>query len=947
MTPDDRERWRRIEAICDAALRLDGAARETFLANACGADIDVRREVDALLAHEHTAEGFLGAAPGAVAASVLAGAGGNLAGVSLGDYEITGRLGEGGMGEVYRARDRKLGREVAIKVLSEAFAANPDRLKRFEREARLLATVNHPNIGAIYGLLEAGGLRGLVLELVEGHTLAAALDRGPLPLARALSIGAQIADALDHAHRRGITHRDLKPSNVMLTASGVKLLDFGIGKLTPGPGGERLTGASTLTNEGTIVGTLHYMAPEQLEGREADARSDLFAFGAVLYEMLTGKKAFDGPSQASIIAAVIEAPAPRLSGVGGTHAARLERIVNKCLAKNADERWQSARDLGDELRWLAEDLRGGTWAEAQAPAGSRLRVGAAAAGMLALGMLGWTATRWATTVGSADDSPVIRFTLQPPPGRAFSGTFDIAPDGQAIVFGAVGGGASAYLQRLSRGDAVPFPVLDRTSIVSFAPDGRFVASAARAGISATPLDGGTPEPVVTEDLGAPHFVSWAGSDAFFVASRGNPIRRASARGGVPADVTTLDRSREIDHHSPLLLPGGDVLLFVVHDDRNRFSIAAQSLVTGERTSVVTDGFDPRYSPTGHLVFGRGTRIMAAPFDRSRARTTGPPVTMIEGVETEARSGAGFFALAANGTLVYAAAGKRSGRRLVFIDRHGVESPVPVPAREFETPRVSPDGRRLAFVARENDRRDIWVYEIGTEHLSKLTTDHDNWAPLWSPDGRALLYASNRGDVSAVMRQSLDGSAAAMVGSSRNDLLPTAATADGRTIIVTEQPPTDDFSIARLTAGSSTTVPWLQGRELPRMAALSPDGRWLAYVGRSQIFVREYPDGPARQLTVEGGGQPVWRRDGRELYFRSGRRLFAVPIDPSGGLSWGKPVMLFEKHFVTFPAETSYDVAMDGRFVMVKPDPDDVVPRPLSVVVNWGRELRERIPTLPR
>ncbi len=351
----------------------------------------------------------------------------DLVGTAIADYDIVAKLGEGGMGEVYRARDRRLRRDVAIKVLPAAVANDRERLQRFDREARLLARTNHASIGAIYGLIEADGVRALVLELVDGDTLSAALARGPLKLKRALTLAAQIADALDHAHRRGITHRDLKPSNIMLAASGIKLLDFGIGKWSPHGGDGGPTRASTLTAEGAIVGTLHYMSPEQLEGRETDARSDIFAFGAVLYEMLSGEKAFDGKSQAGIIAAVLDAPAPKLTGIGGAIAPRLERIVTKCLAKNPDDRWQSAHDLGDELRWLQTEAASARGASPPAGVASPPRrtvaIAAGVALIAALALLGST-LNWRSSPADRSAAP-ISFTILPRKGRLIGGRDDL------------------------------------------------------------------------------------------------------------------------------------------------------------------------------------------------------------------------------------------------------------------------------------------------------------------------------------------------------------------------------------------------------------------------------------------------------------------------------------------------------------------------------------------
>ncbi len=643
------DRWRRIEEICDGALHREPADRAAYLVAECGLDENLRREVETLLAHEHSAEKFLAAPVGALAARVLAAPPEpDLVGQRLGDYDIVARLGAGGMGVVYRAKDRRLGREVAIKVLPAVLEVDQARLARFEREARLLATLNHPHIGAIYGLVEAEGRHALVLELIEGETLAATLARGRLPVERTLTLGAQIADALDHAHRRGVTHRDLKPSNIMLTPSGAKLLDFGVGKWSHKAGESPVPGFSTVTQDGTIVGTIHYMAPEQLEGRDADARSDLFSFGAVLYEMLAGHKAFDGSSQASIIAAILEAPTPRLSSVGGALSPRLDRVVGKCLAKDPDHRWQSARDLGDELKWIADEE-----AHPPAPAAGAApmpttstqrrfvaKPALAVAGALALALAGWAAwTRWPAPTGTAATGSPIRFVVQPPPGVRvlLLYHFDISPDGGQLVY--VGSeatsGSRLFVRRLDRFETIPLPGTERGRIPVYSPDGQWVAFARDDSLNKVGASADSSPVMLADEIGNVNFhVTWPISTALFLATRGKPIRRMFAEGGEPTAVTSVRADAEIDHHSPSLLPGGDALLFAVHGKRNRFSIAVQSLRSEERKTLIESGFDPKYSPTGHLVFARGSAILAVPFDATRLAVTGPPVTLLQQVATE-------------------------------------------------------------------------------------------------------------------------------------------------------------------------------------------------------------------------------------------------------------------------------------------------------------------------
>lgn len=956
------ERWRRIEELCDSALRLEPTERAVYLAAECGQDEDLRREVEALLAHEGSADGFLAMPVGALAARVLAATPErDLIGQRLGDYDIVARLGAGGMGVVYRAKDRRLGREVAIKVLPAVFEVDQPRLARFEREARLLATVNHPHIGAIYGLVEADGRRALVLELIEGETLAAALGRGRLPVERTLALAAQIADALDHAHRRGITHRDLKPSNIMLTPGGAKLLDFGVGKLAPRVGESPLPGFSTVTQDGTIVGTIHYMPPEQLEGRDADARSDLFSFGAVLYEMLAGRKAFDGPSQASIIAAILEAPTPRLSDAGGALSPRLERVVGKCLAKDPDQRWQSARDLGDELKWIADEAAHppapAAGAAAMPTASTQRRSVAkralAVASALTVALAGWAVwTRWPAPSGAAATGSPVRFVVQPPPGVQVTLLyhFDISADGGQLVY--VGSeatsGSRLFVRRLDRFETIPLPGTERGRVPVYSPDGQWVAFARGDTLNKLRASADSSPVMLADAIGNVNLhVTWPISNALFLATIGKPIRRMSAEGGEPTAVTSIRADAEIDHHSPTLLPGGNALLFAVHGKRNRFSIAVQSLKSGERKTLIESGFDPQYSPTGHLVFARGSAVLAVPFDATRLEVTGPPVTLLQQVATEAKSGAAAFRVAATGTLAYLPQRSRAGRVLTWVDRAGNETPLPVAARAFDTPRVSPDGRHLAFTSADGDRRDIWIYEIANDKLTRVTQEGDNWGPLWTRDGSAVAYATDRGDASHVVLQRLDGTAPMTLGSSPNDLWPAAFSVDQKTLVVQEQPETDDYFVSRLTPDTGgRPEPVIEGPGLPRLASVSPDGRWVAYTanqsGRSEVFIQGFPvAGARRQVTVDGGREPVWRHDGRELFYRSGSRMFAVPIETTRGLGWGKPTLLFERnHVVTF---LDYDVAADGRFLMIKPASEEGAPVQLNVVLNWASELLSRVP----
>ena len=750
----------------------------------------------------------------------------------------------------------------------------------------------------------------------------------------------------------------------MLTPGGAKLLDFGVGKWAPRVGESPVPGFSTVTQEGTIVGTIHYMAPEQLEGRHADARSDVFSFGAVLYEMLAGHKAFDGASQASIIAAILEAPTPRLLSVGGAVSPRLDRVVGKCLAKDPDQRWQSARDLGDELKWIADEA-----AHPPAPAAddatmpprstqrrSLAKPALAAASALALALAGWAAwTRWPAPNRADGTGSPVRFVVQPPPGVQVTVPyhFDISPDGGQLVYVAseATSGSRLFVRRLDRFETIPLAGTERGRGPVYSPDSQWVAFARGSTLNKVGASADSSPVLLADAIGNVNFhVTWPTSNALFLATRGKPIRRVLAEGGEPVAVTSVRPDAEIDHHGPALLPDGDALLFSVHGKRNRFSIAVQSLRSEERKTLIESGFAPNYSRTGHLVFARGSAVLAVPFDATRLEVTGPPVTLLQQVASEPKSGAAAFRLAANGTLVYQPQRSQAGRLLTWVDRAGHETPLPVAAHAFDTPRVSPNGQHLAFTTADGDRRDVWTYEIANEKLTRVTQEGDNWGPLWTRDGSALAYATDRGDTSHVVLQRLNGSAPVTLGSSHTDLWPTAFSVDQKTLVVQEQPETDDYFVSRLTLDTGgRPEPMIEGPGLPRGASVSPDGRWVAYTanqsGRSEVFIQGFPvAGARRQLTVDGGREPVWRRDGRELFYRSGSRMFAVPINTTRGLSWDKPTMLFDRSYVvTF---LDYDVAPDGRFLVIKPAPDESSPIELNVVINWASELLSRVP-VPR
>ena len=948
MTPEGSgsERWRQIEAICVDALELEGEARARYLASACGGDEPLRREVEALLARDTGASGFLSQPVDAMAAALLGDRDADLVGRRLGDYDITGKLGAGGMGVVYRARDRQLGRDVAIKVLPPELAADPDRLARFRREAKLVAVASHPNIGVVYGLIESPAGAAIVLELIDGQPLSSLLGNGPLRPTQALTIASQIADALDHVHKRGVVHRDIKPSNILLSSNGqAKLVDFGVGKWS-GPFADRPTSVSAQTAEGALVGTLNYMAPEQLAGGVADARADLFALGAVLFEMIAGRRAFDGPSQASVIAAVMESQPPSLSAVQSGVPAELARVVSKALAKDPDERWQTARDFADELRWLA--ARETVAPVAAPPARPPLMIGAAAlavVGLVAAAIIAWPRA----TPSTAHD--LLSATIEPPPNLEIDAySFDVSPDGRQVVFRGFGsdGSSQFYRRNIARFDSVAIPGTDGACCVAFAPDGQSIAFMKNRQLWRMQLDGGgTPQPVTELAFGSFN-TAWSGNEMVLFTGRHLPINRVPASGGLPVAVTTINASTEVDHHTPFDA-GQNVLLSGVHGKRDRFSIAAA--VNGTSTAVVESGFAPRVTHSGHLIFGRGFAILGAVWDARTRTISGDPMTLIAGVSGDIKSGETYYCVSASGTLVYAPHYHPARRQLVWVTREGVEAALPIPPAAFDDLRISPDGGHILFsTADANAKRTIWEYALADGRMSPpLTNDADGYAAIWNLDGSAIAFAVDAGDATRVLLQPLNGGAAATATQSAdNKLFPNSFAPDGSLLIV-ESPPTEEFFISRVMRGETRLKPFVEGAGFPRAARVSPDGRWLAFDairgGRSQVFVQPYPaGGPWRQISIDGGTQPIWSRDGRTLYYRRGQEVNAVSVVAGPTFTWKAPVRLFVRDYVRSRAD--YDVAADGRFLMIKPDPNERASTQLRFVINWVDDVAKRLPRRP-
>jgi len=898
-------------------------------------------------------------------------------GARLGPYEILSALGAGGMGEVYRAKDTRLGREVAVKILPSEFSSDPVRRQRFEREARTISGLNHPNICVLHDVGSQDGVEYLVMELVEGETLADRLQRGPLPLADVVKYGAQIAEGLDRAHRSGVVHRDLKPGNIMLTRTGAKLLDFGlarpVGITTAAASGSMatMTGAglhSPVTQEGTIVGTFQYMSPEQLEGRELDGRSDIFSLGAVLYEMVTGKRAFEGKSQFSLISAILEKEAEPISMVRPLTPPMLDRTIQKCLAKQPDQRWQSASDLATQLHWMTEPSSSAS-AVVPALATSRKRTPwlaiAAIAAVAALsGGVAWMLAR-----GSTASPQVMRFSINLPQGDTLGGTWywypsiAISDDGAKVSYVTHRGGDSqVYLRAIGDTSARALPGTVRADMPFFSPDGQWLGIYQNGKLKKIPLAGG---PAVT--LAETPFKggTWGKDNNIYFAD-GAGLMKVAATGGTPQRVTKLDaKNAETDLIYPELLPDEKALLFTVRNmsqpSFDEAEIAVVKLASGERKTLLKQGTDAHYVASGHLVFMRAGVLMAVPFDANTLEVKGTPMPVVENVLENPRIGAGQYAVSKNGLLVYIPGGVSYGEHeMVFVDKAGNTKPLTSNKRPYEDFTISPDGKYLAITI-EGPVTNTWIHDIARDTETRFNSGIENRDPTWTPDGKRIAYAGYQDGKYAVFWKPLDGSAPEepLILNDRS-VDAWFFSPDGGTLLY------DDWQFS---GEQNVGVLPLQDRQKRRLlfppkynvewAIVSPDGKWIAYdsdeSGRPEVYVAPYPAmEPRERISTEGGLHPLWAPDGRELYYRMGTtaedmeqrflgqntRVMAVSIETKPALKAGQPRKLFEGPYF----ESGHDIAItpDGKgFILIREN-DTTGPKQIEVVVHWPEELKEKV-----
>jgi serine/threonine protein kinase len=866
------------------------------------------------------------------------------AGARLGPYEIVGAIGAGGMGEVYKARDTRLDRTVAIKVLPPHVASDPAFRQRFEREARTISSLDHPHICALYDVGSDAGTDFLVMQYLEGETLAARLAKGPLPLERALTHAIEIADALDKAHRQGIVHRDLKPGNVMLTKSGAKLLDFGLAKLIAvGAGLARpdVTVTGPMTAEGTILGTLQYMAPEQLEGKDADARSDIFAFGCILYEMLTGKRAFKGDSQASLIAAILDHDPPPLATMQPLLPRALDHIVARCLAKDPDQRWQSARDLLLELKWVAEERP----VAGPAPAVKRIetREGILAAllliAMVALGAL-WTVSRKERPVVS----PPAQLDITLPPNLTFVNWNDspvMSPDGRLMVFAATTGGQRRlWLRALADRTVKALPGTDDALGPFWSPDSGSVGFFAEGTMKRVSVAGGPATTVCQcgSNWGWHGAGAWSAAGVILFAHPAGGIYRVADRGGNPERVTTLAPG-DVDHMIPAFLPDGRHFLFIARGSRAGVYIASLDSPTPSR--VMDDASWALYAEPGYLLFTRGETLFAQRFDPDARQLQDAPVPLVHDIFW------GPFSASSSGTIAYRPTNVSALSRLVWTARNGNRLGIAGAPGPYLQMTLSPTGRKLAIVRREESRNhDVWVLDLATNVLSRITTnpEHDS-DPAWSPDERFIAFSSERRHVLMIYQKDLT--------TGREETL--VADPPTSSKFVDDWSPDGRFVVYRMFGVGGPL--WLRALEMTAQrkdrvigetaygidqSRVSPDGKWIAFhhneSGRFEIAVASFPAfTDRRQISTDGGRQPMWRSDGKELFYLDGDgRLMAVPITTTPAFDAGSPQPLFATGIR--PGDVNqYAVARDGRKFLIL-EPERGSSEALTVLLDWPARL---------
>ncbi len=893
------------------------------------------------------------------------------AGTRLGSYEILSLLGKGGMGEVWCARDTKLRRDVAIKVLPDAVAREPEQLARFRREARAQAALNHPNISAIYGLEESGPVHFLVLELVEGDTLAELLAGGPLPLRESLQIGVQIAGALEAAHDKGIMHRDLKPANIKITDEGqVKVLDFGLAKAFSGEESESdAPQTATLTEtvetrKGSFVGTPAYMSPEQARRQQVDKRTDTWAFGCVLYQMLSGERPFAGVTVTDTIARIIERD-PDWDALPDETPSRIRDLLERCMEKNLRNRQRDIGDVRIELERAASESPRSDETTAS-PRGRRSLIPVGLAVVTASVITG-------LVVGylpSPTPEPLLRASIELSTDQRLFGrnrqALALSPDGQQVVYVATTEqDRRLYLRSLDQTEAVPLPGTSGATSPFFAPDGQSIGFFVGNQLMRVGIDGG--EPLTIGPAPGPDYMNMSASwteDGTILFASGSGLVQISANGGIPRPLTTLDQG-EILHAHPSMLPGGQAVLFNVSRRLNpsNWDIVAQAVDTGERRVVVEGGSSPRYLASGHIVFARNGTLMAVRFDVGRLEVSGDPVVVVESVMHAQRggndlfnTGAAHFSVSEQGRLVYVHGGvyPMAVGQLLWVDRSGENiHPLPLAQARRYYPRISPDGSRIAYAEGPGGEAQIWVYDLELEVQTRLTSEGQNRFPVWSPDGTRIVLSSDiDGRMGNLHWMAADGSGRMeRLTETTAFQVPASWSIDGVLAFV-ETGVNLNFDVMTLSIkDDSEPRPFLDTEFDETYPAFSPDGDWLAYTsnesGGDEVYVRPFPAGErAFRISTDSGHAPLWSPDGRQLYyFASGNRKMVVDVTTDPAFTRSRPRPLFVGAYQSGAVSRNYDMHPDGQGFLMGKSARLGAERVTSIriVENWFEELRERVP----
>ena len=892
-------------------------------------------------------------------------------GTQLGPYQIINPLGAGGMGEVYRARDSRLGRDVAIKILPKEMSADPARKQRFEREAKTISSLNHPNICTLHDVGSQDGVDYLVMECVEGETLAKRLEKGPLPLEQVLKIGQEIAGALDRAHRSGVVHRDLKPGNVMLTATGAKLLDFGLAKesssLATAATLTAVIPTSPVTQEGMIVGTFQYMSQEQFEGKELDRRCDIFSLGAVLYEMLTGKKAFEGKTQLSVASAILEKEPAPIRMIKPLTPANLDHAIRKCLAKDCDERWQTARDLASELKWIGESGADGG-ARGVAEKSGKFRLGLVWAVMMLVSIAVTTAVTYFATRPTVQ--PPLMASVIPPPG-VFADTSgrigppEISPDGRRVVFigcktesaaaSMLGGKTcSIWLRVLASAEAREVNDTSGAYYPFWSPDGREIAFFGDGKLKRVAADGG-PVQVICDAADA-RGGSWGSSGMIiFAATRLSPILRVTADGGTPVAIAEVKPSsvpeEVVSHRWPHFLPDGEHFLYVNAPngsctELNELHFAS---IDGKQDVSLMRTCSSATFANGNLLFWRDGNLVAQRFDPRTGVLGGAPAAIVEHADFEPLFSLAKFSTSADGKLVYMAGDAPTGTQLVWYDRNGKVLGTLGENDHYKTVAISRDGSRVVADTTSMKESKIRILDArGTRTLMSLGSS-DGGYPTWSADGRQIYFTSNANGPQDIYVRAADGSGEEKEVLKFNKdqygaLFPTVSP-DGKSLayqIIDRATGGDIYTLAL--GGEGKAQPFLHSAANEAAPAFSPDGRWLAYEsegsGRKEVYTTLFPTGGAQyQVSTSGGERPVWRHDGKEIYYREGLRIMAVEVNTkTSPVEFSSPKALFELASGNLNGRY-YDVAPDGRF-LTNTSPVAKKEQSFSLVINWPERLKK-------